>query len=279
MTRLTGLIILTVLFILSGCAPDQYSVEKEYWKEKRLKDMATSNPLGSTGTDVERAVKALGDFSRKYPKNQLAIEADLDIATLYMAKNEYGKAREQLRGIINDHAPSQLICSEALFLIGHSYQIEGKWDAALLEYRKLIRDYPQTTRGLDMPIYIAQNYKSKGELKKMTSAYKEAIEYYTQLSLQHPDSQLAFYASRSAGRCYMELKDWPRALSVFQKILVAYRGKVELDDILMNQSIIYAQELNNKDKAAEALEQLIKNYPNSKFLKAAEFMLREWNRL
>lgn len=279
MKRFSGLLVLTILFILAGCAgSDQYSVEKKYWKARQLKDRIVEQPEAYTAKDLEKAVLALKDFNRQYPNERLAIEAELDIATLYMVKNEFEKAREQLREIINNHASSQLICSEALFLIGNSYQVEGKWEEALAEYQKLEQDYPQTARGLDIPIYIAQYYKSSGQAKRMAEAYREAIKYYTQLNQQYPNTQLGFYVSRSAGRCYMELQDWARALEVFQNILENYRGKIDLDDILMNISIIYAHELKDREKAGLALEQLVKDYPNSRFIKPAEFMLKEWKR-
>ncbi len=279
MKRFSGLLILTILFVLAGCSgSDQYSIEKKYWKAKKLKDKIVNQPESYTAGDLEKATSLLKDFTRKYPTHNLAIEADLDIATLYMVKNEFEKAREQLREMVQDHASNQLICSEALFLIGNSYQVEGKWESALAEYQKLKQDYPQTARGLDMPIYIARYYKSSGQPRKMAEAYQEAIKYYTQLNQQYPNTQLGFYVSRSAGRCYMELQDWDRALKVFQNILEDYRGKIDLDDILMNISIIYAHELKDLEKAGLALEQLVKDYPNSRFIKPAEFMLREWKR-
>jgi tetratricopeptide (TPR) repeat protein len=278
MKKLAGLLILMVLFVLAGCAPDQYSVERKYWRARKYKDAIMSNVQGSPPEQLQKAVAALTDFIRKNPSNRLAIDAELDIATLYILKNEFEKAREHLRGMKDRHSESELICSEASFLIGNSYQVEGIWDLALAEYKKVVQDYPYTIRGLDMPMYIAGYYKTQRQPQKMTKAYKEALEHYAQLNQQHPNSQLAFYSSRLTGRCYMELKDWPKALNAFQGIIATYREKVELDDILMNIAIIYAHELKDIEKASEALEQLVKDYPDSKFIKAAEFMLREWGK-
>ena len=279
MKRFSGLLLLTILFVLAGCrGTDQYSIERKYWKAKKLKEMIVTQPEAYTAEDLKKSVQTLKDFIQDYPANTLAIEAKLDIATLYMVKSEYEKARDQLREIVKDHASSQLICSEALFLIGNSYQVEGKWDMALVEYQKIKQDYPQTSRGLDIPIYIARYYKSSGQPRKMASAYREAIEFYTQLSQQYPNTQLGFHVSRLAGRCYMELEDWAKALGVFQNIINTYSGKIDLDDILMNIAIIYAHELKDIEKASLALEQLVKDYPSSRFIKAAEFMLKEWKR-
>ena len=279
MKRLSGLLLLTILFVLAGCTgTDQYSIEKKYWKARKLKDMIVAQPEDYTATDLEKAVLTLKDFIQEYPATTFAIESKLDIATLYMVKSEYEKARDQLREIVDDPASSQLLCSEALFLIGNSYQVEGKWEMALAEYQKIKQDYPQTSRGLDMPIYIARYYKSTSQPKKMTSAYREAIEFYTQLSQEYPNTQLGFYVSRLAGRCHMELKDWAKALGVFQNIIDTYSGKIDLDDILMNIAIIYAHELKDIEKASLALEQLVKDYPKSRLIKPAEFMLREWKR-
>jgi TolA-binding protein len=175
------------------------------------------------------------------------------------------------------YSNSAMLCSEAMFLIGNSYEIEGKWDPALAEYQKVIQEYPLTNRGMDMPMYIAGYYKMKNQPLLMEDAYKKAAEHYTQLSRQYPDSTAGFNARRLAGRSYMEIKEWQKALDVFNEILQTYKGKLDLDGILMNISIIYAHELKDKEKASRALEELVKDYPNSKFIKAAEFMLKEWN--
>jgi TolA-binding protein len=273
--KITSLIIFVSFFSLTGCSPDQYTIERQYWQLKKQRDEIISNPQASLPIQLEKAVNALTNFIQKNPENKLVVEADLDIATLYVAKNEYEKAREQLSKMLNKYSKNEAICSEVLYLRGYSYQMEDKWDSAIQEYKKIMQNYPLTTRGLDIPVYIAQYYKENHQSENMIAAYKEAVTQYVRLADRFPGSNISFYFANLIGQCYMELKEWQNALNSFNDILENYKGKGKLDGILMDVAVIYAYQLNDKERARQALQRLIREYPKSKFIKTAEVMLKE----
>jgi outer membrane protein assembly factor BamD (BamD/ComL family) len=270
--------LILLLFTAAGCSPDQYSVEREYWRARRLKDAIITNLGNVSQAQFEKAVRQLDNFIGMYPGNKLTTEAELDIAALQVAMKNHEKARQQLSMMLEKYADSQGICADVRFLIGNSYQIEGNWDAALAEYKRITLDYPTTIRGLEMPLYIAQYHKQRKQEDESKTAYREAIRHYTQLNSQYPNSELGLYALRNAGRCYMELEEWKSALEVFNGIARDYRGKAAIDDVLMNIAVIYAHKFKDKKKAAAALQQLVEDHPDSKFVRAAEFMLEEWSK-
>lgn len=261
--------------LLAGCANDQYAVERQYWRVRKQAEKIFKNPYASPPYELEKAVKLLNDFARKYPKNNLSIEAEFNIARLYIVKKEYDKARTHLQMMLNKYKAFEGVSSEALFLTGNSYEAEDKWGLALEQYRKIIRDYPITPRGIDMPVYIAQYYKIKHEPDKMISAYQEAISHYQALAEKYPGSGLAFKAHILVPRCYILLKDWQNAINSFNAIIENYKSKANLDFALMEMALIYNRQLKDKVKAKEALGRLIKEYPDSKLIKAAQALLKE----
>lgn len=279
MKKIVSVIICICVFAsLPGCGSDQYIIEKEYWKVQRHAEKIFKNPHASPPRQLERVVKLLNNFIEKYPQNKLSIDADFNIARLYIVKEEYAKARTHLEQLLNKYNKDEGICAEALFLIGNSYQIEDKWALALQEYKKIIQEYPITPRGLDIPIYIAQHYKIKYQPDKMLAAFQEAINHYRTLVNKYPNSPLAYQADNLIAQCYIALKDWQTAINSLNAIIDKYKDKIKIDNILMDMAIIYKKELEDKTKAEETLQRLLKDYPRSRLIKIATALLKEWDK-
>jgi TolA-binding protein len=270
-------IFITVFAILAGCGNDQYAIERRYWQLQKQAEKIFKNPHASPPQELEKVVKVLNNFSQKYPKNNLAIEAEFNIARLYLVKEEYEKARTQLKSIINKYNQPKLepIRAEATFLMGNSYEIEDKWNLALEQYRKIMQEYSTTIRGLDIPIYIAQHYKVKYQPDKMIAALQEAVGHYKALAEKYPNSPLAYRAHTLVPVCYIALKEWQNAISALNTVIEKYKDKVTQDGTLMDIALIYRNELKDKMKAKEALEKLLKDYPQSKLIKTATAILKE----
>ena len=258
---------------LMGCANDQFAIEKEFWRLQKQASKIFTNPDATPPRELETAVNKFDAFAKKYPQNYLAIEAEFNIARLYLAKKEFDNASAKLNSIIKKYTKSAVVCSEAEFLIGNSYELANNWGLALQQYKKLIQDYAVTPRGLGLPIYIAQQYETKYQPDKMLEAYQEAIAHYRELALKYPDSPLAYNAHSLVAKCYIVIKDWQNAVNSLKTITEKYKGKVALDGVLMNMAMIYDKQLNDKVRAKEALEQLKKEYPQSRLVKAATTLL------
>lgn len=270
-----SIILITIAFILAGCADDQYSIERRYWQLQKQSEKIYKNPHASPPKELERIIQSLEKFIAKYPKNTLAIDAEFSIARLYILKEEYDKARAQARKILDKFAKNEMICTEAIFLTGNSYELQNKWDSALGQYKKIISDYSTTPRGLEMPIYIAQHYKVKYEPDKMVNALREAITHYQAMSAKYPKTPLAYQVDMLKTQCYLELKEWQNAVITLESIIRDYQDKIPMDGALMNIAMIAQKELKDTAKAKEALNELIKKYPRSRLVQAATALLKE----
>jgi TolA-binding protein len=266
------LVLVCGLFVLSGCVQDQYLIEKQYWQIRKQAESIFKNPAGSPPNELERAVSQLNKFIQKYPKNVLAIQAEFNISSLYIVKEEYDKAREQLNSIIKKYEFPETR-AQAAFLIGNSYQMQNNWEQALEQYKKIIAEYPLTIRGIEIPVYIAQYYKSKFQPDKMLNAFQEAIAHYNSLVDKYPYSPLAFKSYTLISSCYGAMKNWPEAVSTLKTLVEKFQGKVDVDSVLMDIALIYRRELKDNVKAKETLERLIKEYPKSRLVKTAKTLL------
>jgi TolA-binding protein len=275
------LVVLSFVFAVnffSGCGSDQYAIERKFWYTQKQANSIFKNPHTSPPQELERIISVLNDFIKKFPDNKLSVQQEFTIGRLYIVKEQYKEARSYFEKVIAKHSAENSICSDALFLIGNSYQLENKWNMALESYKKIMAQYPTTSKGLDVPLYIANYYETKYQPEKMIEAYKEAIGYYNNLAAKYPDTLFGFIVSSMSAQCYVALKDWARAIESFNALIAKYKDKVSVDQALMNLSIIYKEELKDKDKAKEYLEKLNKDYPKSRFKSMATAMLKELNK-
>ncbi len=266
--------IVLIGLILAGCGNDQYAIEKRYWNLQKQTEKIFKNPAASPPQELERVVNLLNGFVKKFPNNNLSLQSEFNIASLYIVKEEYDKARAQLKTLLDKYSKSGAICSEVVFMIGNSYEIEDKWNSALEQYKKIMQEYATTLRGVVVPIYIAQHYKSKYQPDKMITAYQEAIEHYRQMADKYAGSPFAYQTDILIAKCYGELKDWQNAISTFNTMIEKFKGKVDPGEALVSIALIYKKELKDDIKAKQALEQLIKDYPKSRFFKTAEALLK-----
>ncbi|MFC1646250.1 tetratricopeptide repeat protein [Candidatus Omnitrophota bacterium] len=273
------LVLVFLIGTLSGCGSgnDQYAIERKFWYAQRQANNIIEHPFASPPQELERTVSVLKKFSNENPENPLAVRSEFLIGRLYMAKGMYDKTRDQFSQIIAKYRREDSLCSEALFYIGNSYEIDNKWNSALQQYRRIMKKYPLTQKGLDAPIYIARYYEEKHNTEKMNSAYKEAIAYYDSLAERYPDTIFGFMVSNLKAKCYVALKEWESAVRAFNVVIQGYRykGQFAMDQILINIALIYDRQLKDKDRAKRALEKLINEYPKSRFISSATEMLEE----
>lgn len=276
MKKLTRLFILGVFCLpLIGCGGDEYSVERQYWYIKHRAGRIFNNPQASPPKQVEQSVREFRGFAAKHKGTSRAVDAEFNIARIYMATQDYEKARVVLKEVMLGYKDSGLVRSEAMFLIGNSYEMEDKWDLALAEYKKIMQAYPLTARGLDIPVYIALHYRIKHQPDKMLSAYQEAAGHYKALAAKDPDSALALNAYNLAAKCYIEQRQWKEAVDTYNLIIERFKGKANLASVIFNAALIYRNQLNDPAKAKQCLQLLVNDYPKSRLVKPAKEFLKK----
>jgi len=275
MKQIFALFILTLSFFFFGCGEDRYAIEKRYYQALKKANAIFKNPHATPPNELQKAVEGLLAFQKKYPDTRLALDAEFNVARLYMAKEEWLNARKQLNAMLLTYHKNDAICAEVYFYIGKTYEIEKKWDIALSAYNKIIEKFPVTPRGMDLPVYLIQYYKSKFEPDKMMDAARAAAAHYKQLGQKYPNTYLEYSCRSLVTNCYVILKDWKNVAGSIEVIIEAYKDKAPMDAALFQLAFIYARELKDIAKAKNILERLVREYPKSKFLKAAKQALQE----
>jgi TolA-binding protein len=271
----TLLVLIIAGLLLSGCANDQYSIEREYWKVNRRAQAIFKNPVGTPPNERERAVEVLNKFITSHKDNILAVRAEFTIGRIYLVTGLYDEARKQFNSISAKYAKSATIVSESIFSIGSSYQLQKNTDDAVAQYKTIISRFPLSPRGLQMPIYIAQYYASLHDPVKMQESYKEAINQYQSLAQKDMKSALALRSYTLIAECYAGLKDWQKSIGALETIVTNFKDRASMDGVLLNIAVIYRRELRDQEKAKAVLMRLIKEYPDSRYAKAAQELLKK----
>ena len=103
--------------------------------------------------------------------------------------------------------------------------------------------------------------------------YAQAVQMFTELITQFPMHSLVSSCHYWVGESQFNLGNYQEAISSLNQVLQAARS-LKKDDALMALGKSYSQ-LNRKEEAREALNRLIREFPNSEFVSKAEAMLNQ----
>ncbi|WP_432736826.1 tetratricopeptide repeat protein [Maridesulfovibrio sp. FT414] len=230
------------------------SSEKKYdLAEKVLQDGLTAN---KASLQVRSALSALfvsqgrQEEAVKILLDGIAIDSESadnvyyrkQLATLYLDMNESLKALEQLDEVIERNPKD----SEAHYLRGQIYLLEGKGQKAVAEFRQVVRDNPTSA-----PAYVllAKAHQANDETSIAIENLKEAIAI-----------DPGYGPAREALiNTYLDRKDWHQALLELQRL----REK-RPDDINIMAAIgdVYAIK-GDVNLAVHTFAEIAKDFPES----------------
>lgn len=250
MTR-TALCILSLVLLISGCTDDRYAVERSYWHlEKNAKRLLyTQESIPSL--EWEKTTRAIERFIKRHPGRPQSLSAQFVLLKLLLEQKKFPEARSLSKTIMEQHKDSAKIVSEALFLLGQSYEKEGKWHEAVLYYRQLRIHYPETLRAFLIPAYIARYYKIARENDKMQAAYRDAADYYISQGKKFAGTNTGYNSLLMAAQCYRSLNDWKNTAKTLERIGDEYEGKQNVQPLMVRAAEIYRYQLENEEKAEE----------------------------
>lgn len=265
---------LILLFSAAGCSP-QYQSERHLYRATRLAKNIIITPDAIPPQQFNRALNAYKLIFEKYPDTWSARRARVAIGSLYLAKKEYAKAREAFNEVIGIYTDDKRIGLEARFAIARSYENEGVWSRALLKYNEIIKDYPKTGIGFGLPMYIARHYEEEGNILRRDASYLSAIELYTKIAKENPDSELGYRAGNFIAMCYIKMSGWTMALESLKNLAMDYPMARNVGLTMRMIGDISVVRLAAPEKAIEIFEEFLAKNPEHPAKDAFEKGLEE----
>ncbi|MDR6942470.1 tetratricopeptide repeat protein [Mucilaginibacter pocheonensis] len=128
-----------------------------------------------------------------------------------------------------------------------------KGDASYPGFEKIISEYSNTKAANLAYFYLGTAYLNKGE-------YRKAIDNLN--NYRGDDSMVAAEALGGAGDASVELKDYEKAISYFNKAVDKAKNKFLSPFYLKKLGLVYEEQKDNKS-AAEAYKRIKTEYPES----------------
>jgi tetratricopeptide (TPR) repeat protein len=260
MRKIKCVISILMLIGILGCSRE-YQAERSMYKAIQLAKDILAAPEAVPPSEFNKAIEAYTLVFEKYPDTFVARKAHMAIGSLYVAKKEYAKAREMFKKTYELYAGTMAVVIEARFSVGKSYELEGSWEDALKEYSLIIRKYPDTQAGLDLPFYIARYYEKQKDMPARNAAYAQAIEHYRGMAERNPNTDIGFLAESLTVTCYMNQGDWVTALAAIEKLLTDYPMAKTAALSLRTAADISIRELKEPERAIDIFNRFMKKNP------------------
>ena len=248
------------MFGIAGCSRE-YQSERYLYRAAKLARHIIMAPDAVPPQEFNNALKAYTVIFEKYPDTLSAKRARIGMGALYLAKKENVKAREVFKKAIEFYPDDKAICIEARFAIAKSYENEDLWDNALIEYKGMIRDYPDTDMGLSLPVYIARHYEKEKDAIGADNAYREAIAHYKAFAEKNPDTMLGYKAREFIVTCYLKKEDWEEAVNSMEKMVMDYPMARTVPASMRLVSDISINKLKDPGKAIEIFHKFLSTHP------------------
>lgn len=198
---------------------------------------------------------------QKYPEHQITGYVHFAKSRVLIARRRLEEARKLLSWIIENFGSDQNLCSACQLTMARTYEDQGNWERALVEYRWVQEKYPTTPQGLFVPTYIAQKYQQQGDMNLATPAFQDAISHYSNLIKKFPRTVLAGMAQEYIIYCHSAQENWEQALTAasnLEHILPGTRSR-------MKSTLVQGQlfeKMRQFDKAAKMYEEFTGAFPN-----------------
>ena len=232
---------------------DCYFMLRDFARANTMYETVINNALGQSDYALfQKALIAgiknsaskitiLNSIGRIYPKSSLVPDANMEIASTYMADEKFRDAIPYLTNVLNASNGGGLKPS-AYLKLGLSYYNLNNNSQALANYQQLIQQYPQSSEADDALETIKNIYVEDGrpneyvefmrkngknistteadsltwssaELKYNAGDCKAAIAGFNNYLSQYPNGTYTLEANYFKSECYYKIKDWTNALT------------------------------------------------------------------
>jgi len=256
-----------LLLLGTGCESRSFKAQRALWRANFLFQKISQNPFAISEYEVNKAIAAYRKIIDDFSDNPSAVVlAQKGIGYIYLVKKQYQSARKEFSKLLKNCDEKNNICSDAEFLIGRTFEMEGNWQEAEKVYKTIINSYPLTIRGLQMPFYLINKHRMAKEILEMKASVHNAIEHYSRLlNSQQNNHGLALLLTKLIAQCYLLGEDWPNFIKTLDALIDKFSlDKQSISNILLTKALVYERELKDRDAAASIFQKIQTDYPNTR---------------
>jgi len=179
-------------------------------------------------------------------------KTQFDKAMSYYNDQDYVKAIIEFEKLLNDF-PNSIYADDAQYYMALSYKHLHYYNSAILEFKNFLSVYTNSAFADDAQFNIGDCYYAIGNYQQALIEYQKVIDDY-------PNSNLADEAQYSMSHSYLKLELYSPAIASFQKVVTNYPASEFADDAQFYIGYCYIK-LEDFVEAIIELEKVIENYP------------------
>ncbi|MBN3038938.1 MAG: hypothetical protein JW869_05940 [Candidatus Omnitrophica bacterium] len=245
---------------------DDYSMEKAYFEAIKEYHKIVNNPDVAPPAMLSSVENKLKDIIERFPNNEKIRAVKMVLAEFYLGNKEYDKALGVVDHVLDTYGEEVTPSSQAQFLKGLIYERQGLWPKAKKEYLILRDNYTETPIGFQVPLYIGNYHKQKGDFDKADQAHREAVEFYSEMEVQSRGKVLGYVAANMLLQAQMELKDYLSAEETLLYIIDAYPSDLTFGQQLIKVEEILIKHLKSPEKAMAVYQNMKNKTKNDKLI-------------
>jgi len=179
-------------------------------------------------------------------------KTQFDIAMSYYNDQDYVNAIIEFEKVLNDF-PNSIYADDAQYYLALSYKYLHYYNSAILEFENFLSAYTNSVFADDAQFNIGDCYYIMGNYEQAQIEYQKVIDDYS-------NSDLADNAQYSISHSYLKSVQYSSAISSFQKVVVNYPSSEFADDAQFYVGYCYLK-LEDFVEAIIELDKVIENYP------------------
>jgi tetratricopeptide (TPR) repeat protein len=248
-------------------------------------DLRQAEIYDKSGQDSE-AVAAYTKIISDYPASEWAVKAQRGLATMYIIRGNYVKAKEAVDKLTVEFTGSPSV-DEAIYRMGDMYRMMGKHQEAKELYRRVADEYRQGPYAIwgQMNVVVCEYYMGNGddaqleidrlkenfvgatslpivlsvigqECQKL-KMYEKARGHFLYVRDTWPQHEYATWAQRNLVTLEIEAGNDLAAQIAFDKLLSEFSDVWGLPRAVYDISVIYRWKVKNSQKAEELCRYIV----------------------
>jgi len=200
-------------------------------------------------------------------------EEQLAWALAFYEAKDYERAIHEMGALVRQF-PRSKEASEGQFYLGRAYEGIENYVAAFKAYEEVIKKYPNSSRIQEIIEYeyrIANLFYSGKKRKvirnfgpEILPSYQKAVEIYTQVIQHAPYGPYAELSQYKIGQCYKKIEDYEKAREAFEKLIKEYPRSELKDDAKYQIALVTFHLSRDASYDVQATDQAIAEF--SKFV-------------
>jgi tetratricopeptide (TPR) repeat protein len=175
-------------------------------------------------------------------------------AVIEMDKEDYAQARALLIQFKNDFPRHFANRPVVQFGIAQTWDREGRWSRAEIEYNYLIDRFGGSEQALSTYLYLASYYDKEDREAEAEAWYRRAEETYRQLAVRGAGSELESVALSYHADLYERFDKWTEAAEILTRLFERHPYTAAGQRGALRAAAIYRQKLDDP-ALADSLEQ------------------------